>query len=132
MRRDEFAAIRLWAEGRVAVVAPVRLVLDGTECPTLGTAAVYAAYAADGTCLYVGSVHRPHSTTAMRSRLADHDKRVERWRTWCVLWVIPLADCSAADVRSIEGYVGLLLRPTQSQRLPRAVPLAPLAGAGPA
>jgi hypothetical protein len=83
---------------------------------------LYVAVDQAGQCLYVGSTQRP-GTIDIRGRVRQHDRVLERLRTWAALDIIPIERATLADVRSIEGYAGRIMRPTQNMRLPRAIPL---------
>ena len=127
MNLDDYREIQRFSAGRVAADAPTRVVLDGkTELPRVAQA-VYVAYSPDDVCLYVGSTRRSGRRGAVERRLAEHDRKISRWRTWGRLEIVPIVDgVLLHEVRSIEGYTGMLLRPTQNSRLPRVITLEPM------
>lgn len=83
------------------------------------TTAVYITWDTHGRCRYVGSVHRPRSPAAVRARLAEHLRIVERRGTWYAVTVLPVrADLSLEVVRQCEGIVARHLSPLDGSAHP--------------
>ena len=83
------------------------------------TTAVYITWDTHGRCRYVGSVRRPRSPAAVRARLAEHLRVVERRGTWYAVTVLPVrADLSLEVVRHCEGIVARSLSPIDGSAHP--------------
>jgi hypothetical protein len=83
------------------------------------TTAVYITWDTHGRCRYVGSVRRPHSRAAVRARLAEHLRAVERRGTWYAATVLPVrADLSLEVVRQCEGIIARRLAPVDGSAHP--------------
>jgi hypothetical protein len=82
------------------------------------TTAVYITWDTHGRCRYVGSVRRPRSR-AVRARLAEHLRTVERRGTCYTVTVLPMrADLSLEVVRQCEGIVAQRLSPVDGSAHP--------------
>lgn len=83
------------------------------------TNAVYITWDTHGRCRYVGSVRRPRSRAAVRARLAEHLRTVERRGTWYAVTVLPVrADLRLEVVRQCEGIVARRLSPIDGSAHP--------------
>jgi hypothetical protein len=83
------------------------------------TTAVYITWDTHGRCRYVGSVRRPRSPAAVRARLTEHLRTVERRGTWYAVTVLPVrVDLSLEVVRQCEGIVARRLSPVEGSAHP--------------
>jgi hypothetical protein len=90
---------------------PVVISRDMLDGPTR---AVYIVCDWGGRVLYVGS-----TTAGVRHRLRQHLADADRTSVWAEVWIIPLRnDTPLAEVRRLEGLVGLALRPLSNRALP--------------
>lgn len=106
-----------WAGPAVFEGIPIELVLAKKKWAAVSTA-VYIATDKSGEVCYVGSVKR-ESLAGLAGRMRGHEGTV-RFQQWQRLYIVPLLDGSPLEVvRSIEGRVGRLLRPTGNIRLPK-------------
>ena len=85
-------------------------------------AAVYVAEDNQGRCRNVGSVARGPSS-GLAGRIAEHLSDPAKRAVWHWIWVLPLhPNTMEAEVRRLEGVVGLHLGPLDNCWLPRAAP----------
>lgn len=83
--------------------------------PVPARRAVYVVTAWSGRALYVGS-----TTVGVGVRLTQHLADVSRTLDWATVYVVPLRDDTpTAEVRRIEGRVGLAVGPERNKALPR-------------
>jgi len=76
--------------------------------------AVYIVCDWGGRVLYVGS-----TAAGVRNRLRQHLADADRTSAWAELWIIPLRkDTPLAEIRRVEGLVGLALCPLSNRALP--------------
>ncbi len=83
--------------------------------PVAARCAVYLVCAWSGRVLYVGS-----TTVGVGLRFAQHLSDPARTLDWATAYVLPLDDDTpTAEVRRIEGRVGLAVGPERNEALPR-------------
>lgn len=81
--------------------------------------AVYITWDTHGTCRYVGSVHRPGARAAVRERLGEHLRIVERRGRWYAVTVLPVqTDLGLEVVHECEGIVARRLCPAEGSAHP--------------
>lgn len=87
----------------------------GTNVPIPHRNAVYLVSAWSGRILYVGS-----TTVGLNARFAGHLADTTKTLDWATVNVIPLRDhATVAQVRRVEGRVGLVTNPSRNKALPR-------------
>jgi hypothetical protein len=87
----------------------------GRHIPVTAQRAVYLVCAWSGRVLYVGS-----TTVGVDRRFAQHLSDPVRTLDWATAYVVPLThDTPTAEVRRIEGRIGLAVGPERSEALPR-------------
>lgn len=106
-----------WAGPFVSMSVPLALVLSRIKWSAVSTA-VYMPVDVAGRVCYVGSVRR-ESLSGLAGRMRGHETTT-RYREWQQLYIVPLVDGTPLEVvRSVEGRIGRLLRPTGNIRLPK-------------
>lgn len=81
--------------------------------------AVYITWDTRGICRYVGSVHRPHARTAVRSRMREHLRHSDRRAVWYGVTVLPVrVELGDEIVRECEGRVARHLCPIEGTHHP--------------
>lgn len=87
----------------------------GSDVPASARKAVYAVCGWSGNVLYVGS-----TTVGVSARSAGHLRDLRKTLDWSSVYIIPLTDDTpVADVRRIEGRIGLATGPQRNRALPR-------------
>ena len=87
----------------------------GPRIPVSARRAVYVVCAWSGRVLYVGS-----TTTGVGVRFAQHLADLGKTLDWATAYVVPLTDdAPTAEVRRIEGCIGLAVGPEDNKALPR-------------
>src|SRR5690348_11852955 len=120
MRPINYAALTTFAGEFLGEPRPEPIQIGSGESVPAFPVAVYVAVGLDGSVLYVGSVCRPQDEQGVGSRLDEHLRKLDRFQTWNLLYVIPLRpDTPLSTVRRIEGRVGAHLAPAKSRALPR-------------
>lgn len=82
-------------------------------------AAVYITWDAHGRCRYVGSVRRPGAPAAVRERLREHLRVIERRGRWYAVTVLPIrVELGLEVVRQCEGIVARRVCPAEGAAHP--------------
>ncbi|MBQ1062159.1 GIY-YIG nuclease family protein [Micromonospora sp. C41] len=117
MTRLRLASLAAYAGDKLRPGGPLGPIPFGSGIPAAARArnAVYVVCAWSGQVLYVGS-----TTIGVRSRFLQHLRNQPKTLDWSTVYIIPLTDdTSVADVRRIEGRVGLAAAPLRNRALPR-------------
>jgi hypothetical protein len=113
--RERLASIAAHAGDRLGLEGPSGPFPFGRSIPVTARCAVYLVCSWSGRVLYVGS-----TTIGTGRRLAQHLGDLAKTLDWATVYVVPLTDDTPpAEVRRIEGRIGLAVGPERNQALPR-------------
>lgn len=115
MTPERLASIAAYAGDRLHPDGPSGPHPFGPRMPVTARCAAYLVCAWSGRVLYVGS-----TTVGLGRRFAQHLGDPARTLDWATAYVVPLTDDTPpAEVRRIEGRIGLAVGPERNEALPR-------------
>lgn len=115
MTRERLASIAAYAGDRLGLEGPSGPFPFCRSVPVTARCAVYLVCSWSGRVLYVGS-----TTIGTGPRIAKHLGDLAKTLDWATVYVVPLTDDTPpAEVRRIEGRIGLAVGPERNQALPR-------------
>lgn len=116
MTTKQYAIVRSKAMRWRGPAVPRRFYLGRgipADLPTFETT-VYVTELSDGRCAYVGQTRQGTAT-----RLRQHAGHWERASRWIYVWVVPILDTVPdRELNRIEGRIGRLMKPLETNRLP--------------
>lgn len=115
MTPERLASIAAYAGDRLHPDGPSGPYPFGPRIPVTARRAVYLVCAWSGKVLYVGS-----TTIGVEHRFSQHLGNLAKTLDWATAYIVLLTDDTPpAEVRRIEGRIGLAVGPERNEALPR-------------